>query len=242
MKRRCRWIGLGLTVAACVALYAARVQVLPWAARWLDVGRPPASPADYVYILGGGTGTRELTGAVIFKQGWAGGVLITHVAPSTANEIAGVPLYHDLARRFLLERGVPNDAIGLVGRQCQTTYDEARSLRAWLDDHPTDRIIVVTDFYHTRRARWIMQRMLGPARERVSFTSSPSDSFDANNWWRNEIGFRAIPNEYAGLVYYWLRYGWLGYALVATASLWIAWRFVRHRRRAASEPTEALPA
>jgi len=53
-----------LLVAMGGTLYGTRSSILPWAARWLNVGQRPAK-ADYVYVLGGDATFRPLVAAAI---------------------------------------------------------------------------------------------------------------------------------------------------------------------------------
>jgi uncharacterized SAM-binding protein YcdF (DUF218 family) len=183
-----------LLVAVGGVLYGVRASVLPCAARWLDVGERPAK-ADYVYVLGGDVNVRPLVAAAIFRAGLAKKILVSHVdfEPGENGGILGPQ--HDRVCKVLRLRGVPAEDIIVLGNRHRTTHDEAVSLAAWLSEAGVNRVIVVTNDFHTRRARWIFEQVFRERAATISFVSAPVDGFDANNWWQSEQGFTTIFGE-----------------------------------------------
>jgi len=233
MRRWRRWI-VGLLIAASVVggLYAARGRILPAAACWLDVGQPPQA-AEYVMVLGGEYNTRPFVGAALWKAGLARQVLLARVIEDPDVEDGIVPPHHEVERRVLVRRGVPEDRIVFLGEQANSTFDEARLLADFLAIWPESRVNVVTSDYHTRRTRWVFARVLGERVQQVAFVSAPTEDFPADGWWQTDKGFRAVMGEYVKLVLYGLRYGWLGYEIagvLAAAVVLMAWRRRRQRR------------
>ncbi len=59
--------------------------------------------------------------------------------------------------------GVPGEAIQIDESAVLSTYDEAVLLKNYIDAHADtiSSVTVVTDPYHSRRARWIYQKVLG---------------------------------------------------------------------------------
>jgi uncharacterized SAM-binding protein YcdF (DUF218 family) len=208
---------------------------LPWAGLWLDVGQPPRD-ADYVFILGGGAEVRPFVAAAIVRAGYAKTALVSHVKPSptAAGEVLFVE--HEITTAVLGKRGLRPEQIVVIGRNHLTTYDEARSLDEFLGDHPKAKVLVVTSDFHTRRARWIFERVLGPRMADVTLVSAPTEAFYLRWWWRNDKGFTAILAENLKLVFYWFRYSpWPWVVIAGIVLVWIG----RRLRRAARRPSPA---
>ena len=232
MSRRVRrWTMVLLVVASLLTgLYLARGAILPVAARWLDVGTYP-QPADYVMVLGGGTESRPFAAAAIIKAGLARRVLVSHVNRGRL-VLSGSLLSEDqIVRRVLVARGVPEDAIAVVGWEGASTYDEARALASLLKDMPDARVLILTSDFHTRRARWIFREILGSQGSQISMVSTPSEGFRFDRWWCCHEGFQTIAGENIKFLLYAMRYGrsFRVAALIALIGVCAA-LYCRHRR------------
>ncbi len=240
------WRRLGWTVAVLVLLltllYASRNTCLPALAEWLDVGEKP-HPAECIYILGGDASTRPLAAAVLVRHGLARRVLVPRVADQRRPRDKIFPAEHEMVREVLVRRGVPEAAIEYVGNGVTSTFDEARTLAAYLEDKPKLRVLVVTNGYHTRRARWVVNRMLGTQSRQVSLVSAPTDEISTETWWQSELGLSRVVGEWLKFLLYLGRYGdllyWLGGLGVAMAVLVAFWR--RRALRRAERPASRGP-
>lgn len=231
-----RWtILLSVSCGLLAGLYTARGAILPLVARWLDVGCYPQS-ADYVMVLGGGVDSRPFAAAALVKAGLVRRVLVSHVRISPS-VLDGSQLPDDqIVRRILVARGVPEDAISIIGQENASTYDEARALDTLLEAMPDARVLVLTNDFHTRRTRWIFGQVLGSRSARVSIVSTPSEEFRFDQWWRNEQGFMTIAGENLKILLYVMYYGRSFHATVLVAVLVavVAVAYRRCRRRSSS--------
>ena len=233
MTRRRRWIP-GLLIAGLVlgGLYLARARLLPAAARWLDVGVRPHR-AEYVMVLPGDEQTRPFVAAALVKAGLARRVLVPKPVASRQAEDGIVPPTHEIIRRVLRHRGVPEEDIVLLDGRTSSTFGDMQALAAFLEASPkasVASVTIVTNDYHTRRARWVLARVLGDRSRHVAFISAPTDDFQADNWWQADAGFMAIAGEYLKLAYYAARYGQLRYWAAACAALTVIALVYRRRR------------
>lgn len=104
--------------------------------------------------------------------------------------------------------GVPPEAIVIDESAVISTYEEAVLVKAYLDAHPDsiNSVTVVTDPYHSRRARWIYQKVLGDE-VRVLMAPVPRNRTGfAKYWWTDAHSRKLVWNEYVKLVFYKLRY------------------------------------
>jgi len=226
---------LSLVLGVAVVVFLA-LAVLGWrplmqsAVDWLDVGTTPV-PCDFVMVLGGGPTTRPLVAAAMVRLGLARTVLVPHMRRPRAGEEVFLPPEDQITREVLLRRGVPADRVRIVGQECEHTEAEARALKECLDREPKATAAVVTDAFHTRRARWIFRRVMGADAERLRFVSAPTDDFSPTSWWRTEEGIRAVLYEYLKVVAYVFYYGrgvwWAAGALGLAAAIWAGCRWRR---------------
>jgi uncharacterized SAM-binding protein YcdF (DUF218 family) len=116
-------------------------------------------------------------------------------------EDGSYPREEAITKEVLLARGVGEaDIVFLPGRVCEHTGDEARSLGEFLDAHPGARVAVVTNSFHTKRAKWIFEKTIGDKVEGLLFFGAPTDGFDESNWWHYRRGVVMYSNEYMKLV------------------------------------------
>ena len=174
-----------LCLAVVSLVYMTRRHTLTAIGNWLDVGEDP-DRCDYVMLLNGDQETRPFEVADLYLQGKAERVLITSVNQSQSST---QPKIHELARGILTRCGVPDDKIDFVDSRCDSTYDEAKALDMFMEQHPDATFYVVTNTYHTRRSRWVFRNVLGSKMSRVGMVSARTDAFNAGNWWKHEDGF-----------------------------------------------------
>jgi len=111
-----------------------------------------------------------------------------------------------LVRREAIWQGTPEarivDAPGIV----TTTYAEALAVRRLALARGWRSLIVVTDPYHTRRARMIFRNVFRDAG--VQFIVRPADgaAYRADAWWRTEDGLRETWTEYLKTLLYGVGY------------------------------------
>ncbi len=236
-----RWaLRLLVTGTLLVVVYLCRGWLLPGVARFLDVSEPPQA-VDAVMVLGGGAETRPFVAAGLVRAGLARRALVPTVRLDPAHEDGLTPPENEVIRRVLRVRGVPDAAIVTLPGEVDSTRDEARALNRFLEAEPDTTVAVVTNGFHTRRARMLFSHELGGRMDRVHFVAAPTDGFDADNWWRSEGGFTCYVTEYFKLVYYGLREdrAWqvtmLGLIAVPAALLLVR----RLRRRPVAPPQQA---
>jgi uncharacterized SAM-binding protein YcdF (DUF218 family) len=203
VKRR-RWptrlFWLALVVLLGLSTWFFRTPLLIEAGRFLDVSESPQK-VDYVYVLGGDNDTRPFTAAALIKAGWAREALIPgeSVSPAVTNGL--IPPEHEIMRRVLIARGVRPESITILPGQASNTREEAAELAEFLRDHPDCTVAVITNGYHTRRARMHFVRALGDRIASVHFFAAPTDGYDATNWWHDDRGLIQFTNEFVKLAW-----------------------------------------
>lgn len=199
---RRRWFRVAAVVLLpAIGLYVFQDDVLPLAAQFLDVSEQPSN-VKYVLVLNGDPDTRPFVAAAVYNVGLAEKVLITTAGPTPKADDGLLPPEHEIIREVLLKRGVAEGNVYLIPGQITSTFDEAHALARFLESHPDGDVAIVTNRFHTRRARWIFRRVLGDQADRLHVFGAPLDDVSEDNWWRTEAGFDTYAKEYAKFAYY----------------------------------------
>lgn len=201
--RRCLITFLVLAITA-TTFWIFRNPILIGLARLWTVNDTPKT-ADAIIVLGGGLVTRPFAAADLYKKQLAPKVLIAETHTTPPSDIGVVSRETDASRNVLLKLGVPETAIVTFGKDVTSTHEEACALRDWLLLNKVSRIIVPTDFLHSRRVSWLMRHIL-PAEAEISIVATPSLYFDQTNWWTREEGVISFQNEVIKNIYYRLKY------------------------------------
>ncbi|GAB4538276.1 MAG: hypothetical protein Kow0063_25920 [Anaerolineae bacterium] len=158
-------------------------------------------PGDAIVVLGGSTLTRVGTGIALFEQGLAPRLIITGHNPGETNPYLREA---DLARQVALSQGVPSHAITLLATT--STAEDTQQILSFVQGADIHRVLLVTDWIHSRRAVCMLRRALAPEGVEVAFVASQS-GFDPTNWWRTDEGMAAVFSEAIKLIHYGASYG-----------------------------------
>ncbi len=184
----------GLTIAAVTWIFPD--PVLRWAAEGWSVAEEPAA-ADAILVLGGGIAYRPQAAAKLWNEGFAGKIYVFKAHGRFGSRDAAETV------EILAEMGVDRDAIHLFSPSVTSTYDEAREAAGLVQAEGFKRVLIPTDLFHTRRAKWIFSKFLNCE---VVVTEAPFNYFHADDWWKNESGVIQFPNEIAKTFFYWFHY------------------------------------
>jgi uncharacterized SAM-binding protein YcdF (DUF218 family) len=164
--------------------------------------RDKIRPADVIHVIAG-SDYRTDYGIQLYRHGYAKQIFFT----------GGWCIFHHYlhgqhARQRSLDRGIPAEAIALNDSKVMSTYSEVVELKEFINQSkvPIHSVIVVSDPYHMRRARWTYRRVLGDQTilemAPVPFQSSPY----RRRWWTSKESRKMVEDEYLKIVYYYARY------------------------------------
>jgi uncharacterized SAM-binding protein YcdF (DUF218 family) len=146
--------------------------------------------ADVIVILGGGLHERPERAAELFRQQAAPRILISGAGDDQIN------------LRLLLQNGVPRHAIEIEGKS-KTTQENARFALERLRAQNVRSVILVTSWYHARRAQKTFEHYAPD----MKIDSRPSYyAFEREAWAQRGNG-RRMRLEFLKLPGYWFRYG-----------------------------------
>lgn len=170
-------------------------------------------PADVIHVIAG-MDDRTDYAIQLYKQGYGKAIFFTGGWCTSHN------LYHgQQGRKLALEQGVPQEAIAFDDSQVTSTYAEVVQLKEFITQSqvPVRSVIVVSDPFHMRRARWTYRHVLG---DQISVQMAPVPfglSSYQRRWWTDEASQKYVKDEYLKILYYYARYqfnlgplqGWL---------------------------------
>jgi len=185
LRKHWRKFALGLAVLVFVLLAVALL--LPQKVLVVDSGKVQG---DVIVVLGGGAGERPARAAELFRAGVAPKILISGAGDADGN------------RLLLMRRGVPSVAIALEPNS-KTTRENAQLSIPLLRAMGAKKIILVTSWYHSRRALKCF-RHYAPD---LVFYSCPSYHGITRADWSQEHLRRRIRVEYLKLIGYAVCYG-----------------------------------
>jgi uncharacterized SAM-binding protein YcdF (DUF218 family) len=146
--------------------------------------------ADAIVVLGGGMGERPSRAAELFKSGAAPEIIVSGAGDAEEN------------RRLLESNGVPAASIELEPKS-KSTKQNAQFSIPLLRRLGAKRVIIVTTWYHSRRALHAFQHYAPD----MQFYSRPSYYGYPRAQWSHDGISGYIRAEYVKLAGYWVCYG-----------------------------------
>jgi uncharacterized SAM-binding protein YcdF (DUF218 family) len=206
-RRRLKLVGiaLGATVFLLALTWWQRAPLLRGAAHLYIVADSPAK-ADAIVILGGGVELRTLKAAELYHAGFANRILVLQPERTELNTLELVVDQAELTIDLLKLKSVPESAIVRLEPEVTSTVEEAEALAAWAKTNNAKLLLATTDLFHTRRARWILNRKLDAMGVEMKMIAVPQKKYDANNWWQTEAGLIDFQNEIIKFAVYRWRY------------------------------------
>jgi uncharacterized SAM-binding protein YcdF (DUF218 family) len=184
-----RRLTLGILLGFLGLLFLFGLAALIFPGEVLTVDSGPVK-ADVLVVLGGGSHERPERAAELFKQGVAPCVICSGLGDCDAN------------RLVLIRAGVPAAVVVTEGKS-HNTYENAEFTVALLRAQHLKSAIIVTSWYHSRRA-W---RSFQKAAPEIKFYSRPAYFGYARKDWNSKGIGHYIKSEYLKLFGYWVRYG-----------------------------------
>ncbi len=187
-------VSLLFLVVLCAALYFARRPILRFAAESWIVNEAPDN-ADAIVVISDDNfyADRATHAAELFRKG------VSPIVVASGRRLRPVAGISELMEHDLMERGVPKDKIVLFPNDADGTVEQVASIERFAGQHGWKKLILVTSNYHTRRARYVAEK-LAPPNLQVAVASARDGEFDPEHWWENRKSLKAFLGEVAGLL------------------------------------------
>jgi uncharacterized SAM-binding protein YcdF (DUF218 family) len=196
-----------LILVSILLAYAFRSTILTRIAGALII-QDELRPADAIVLLNGDFDTRPFRAGELYKQELAPVIIVARAENEPVVDLGLTPNETDVSVGVMERLGVPREKIIILPFPGGTTstYDEAAVIKQYIQANRIQKIILVTSAFHTRRARWIFEKVFAGLPVTLEMAATPEIGFDQNNWWKNEAGLITVNNEYIKLAYYFLKY------------------------------------
>lgn len=159
-------------------------------------GRP--AHADAIVVLGGGFPLRDQHAIDLYREGYAREIWRTGETP-------GGSLVVQQARQLAIEQGVPDSAF--VPVITDSTWTDGRAIARMAQERKVERLLIVTDWPHSRRAMCVINRHLANTGVVALYDGPRNPPYSPADWWRDPEGRRIVPGELFKTLYYLLRFG-----------------------------------
>lgn len=192
MTRMAIWVGIGTFGAGVILLGVLNV------GHWLSAPRSAATQGDLIVALGGGGIERIQIALKLYEEGHARRILITGLdRVSGQNESR----YQDWQSQFLLNRGVPSEAL-LFDHESANSYEEANRTAELMRIKRWKTSLVISDPPHLRRLNMVW----GPActRHGLECRLIPTEpaTWNPARWWGEGPWAKFVGMELLKLAYY----------------------------------------
>jgi uncharacterized SAM-binding protein YcdF (DUF218 family) len=186
-----------VVLAALVALFLLRVPLLSGFAEAYMVNAPLVK-SDAIVVLGGDPNGRAYEAVRLYRDGWAPVILVMNPKLQATDRL-GITMSQGEMTRRILTNAVPLAAIQVRGTNLDSTYDEALTVKKWMNDTGATSVIIPTGPFHSRRVRWIFRKTLGDSARLTVRSIRPEICHD---WWQHESSLIDFQNETIKFAYY----------------------------------------
>jgi uncharacterized SAM-binding protein YcdF (DUF218 family) len=159
------------------------------------------APADAIVVLSGGESDRLPQAARLFKKGYGSTVILTRTALVDSNPPIDPNHFKETQA---VELGIPPEQTFITNEQVNGTYDEAAAVLDMMQRHGYKSCIVVTDPYHSRRAKIIFDDVFESSGIKVMIYPVGDSWYRAFTWWLHPQGWVYTAEEYFKLLAYML--------------------------------------
>ena len=209
MMRACGCLGVLILVGMALFVYAIHPWILGAAGNAL-LRSDPLVKADAAVVLAGANTVRVREAAVLYQEQWVPRIILTRERPPEgAEELrkqgVAVPEMIDMSQRILEGLGVPESSIWRVETPIDSTDEEVRAVRTFLQGRNVKRLIVVTSKTHSRRSCLTFRHYLGADHE-IICRYSRYDPFNPSGWWKKRRDIREMLFEWQKLLLYRLQF------------------------------------
>lgn len=162
----------------------------------------PIQHADIIHVISGPE-YRTRYGIQLMQEGWADEIFFTGGWCEPLECYIG-----EYSRELAVYEGVPPDLIAIDDSKISTTFEEVGLLKEYIEDKGkvVKSVIVVTDPFHSRRARWVYRQVFG---DEITIIMAPVPFDQAgipDRWWLNREMAVMVFKEYIKNAYYFVRY------------------------------------
>ena len=198
-------------VCSVAILYFCRRRILLGISRFLISSDPEHNQIDAIVLLNGNISTRPFCAAQLYKNHRAP-ILIARLADTQemAMEVimGAIPNISEATVKLLIKLNVAPEDICIVDSKhwIAGTWGEATLLSESIREKNYRNITIVSDAFHTRRARWTFRKVMSNDNVDFRCIGTPFSKYTVDQWWRSEYGLIQVVVEYLKFIHYRVKY------------------------------------
>ena len=184
-------------------------------AQVLCVCEEPSGGYDAIIVMMGDHRARRVEAAAKYYQlGHSRKIHIVQPEAGLYEQYGMMPGEAVLAKNLIRRLGVPEADVlvfqGKDGLRATSSFEEAQihldHLLAGGENQTVAprRVLIVTEWFHTSRARWIFRRVF--AGSGITVDAGASGREWVEHWWKDEWAFLGLFDEYLKWIYYLMKY------------------------------------
>jgi uncharacterized SAM-binding protein YcdF (DUF218 family) len=152
--------------------------------------RTATKGADAIVCLSGGKITRVPETLRLWNQEYAPSIYLTDAKKANKEfsklETSNLKFAREVVRK--MELNATWEMIPNTGNGATSTFDEAEDALVYGKGKGWKRIIIVTDEFHTRRARYAFEKIFDDSGIEVEVAGAPNEVFSDDDWWQSDSG------------------------------------------------------
>ena len=157
----------------------------------------------------GNVPTRTPLAAKLYHEGAAPTIVFAKTNPRAMEDLGFYPNDGEATQRYLQQLGVPAEAIRYYESPIvSSTRDEAVFLSNVVTrDFPyAKKVVVITDWFHSSRAFWIVNKYAEPSGLHITIRTASGENDQATDWYKTKGGITNTFMEYSKWAYYLAKY------------------------------------
>ncbi len=192
-----------MPLAALALAWLVRRPLLRAAARFLVIHDGDDVDADVIVLMNGNISTRPYLAAEYYRRRRVP-VLLARLADTEEVRLGVIPNVSEATVTLLERLGVVAGDVELLGADgwVSGTWNEALLHRDRIRAGGWRRIVVVTDAFHTRRARWAFRQLMSGDGVEIRCAATRFSRDLAERWWSNEYSLVQVVVEYLKFLHY----------------------------------------
>jgi len=177
-------------------LFLYHSQILTLYGKWFVVTN--AQPgADAIICLSGDRETRTPECLRLWKNKFAPRLFVTQEKPKNKEfnqlELSHLEFARAVTKRMKLD--AKWELLPSLSDGATSTFDEAEDALALAKSQGWQRMILVTDEFHTRRSLLAFEKVFDASGVEVQVAGAPNEVFSVDDWWKSDRGILAYFGE-----------------------------------------------
>ena len=183
------------SLAILLILWLFRISILSAIGSYLIRESEPI-PAQRIFVLGGGSFDRGFKAARLWHQGFAPQIICTGSYISGSVKSIGLEFTEAEITQMRIQSLDVDSGLVQVMNMGTSTMEESDIILNYCLINDWNKIIIVSDKFHTHRIRNVFEEKFRNAGIEVIIVGAPSSRYNENEWWKKEEGLIMVNNEY----------------------------------------------